>query len=100
LKNLITEDNFRRRLKPQFLISQFLKMNPQINPKNSPLETLHVVSKKVSCDGSATHPLVYLNMGNKTSVTCPYCSKFFTIEERTGNNSVIIGLKTQMQEEK
>ncbi len=73
-------------------------MNPQINPKSSPLETLHVVSKKVSCDGSETHPLVYLNMGNKTSVTCPYCSKFFTIEEKTGNNSVIIGLKTQMED--
>ena len=84
----------------QFLISKFLKMNPQINSKNSPLETLHVDSKKVSCDGAGTHPLVYLNMGNKDSVTCPYCSKFFTIEKRSGRNSVILGLKNQMKEEK
>ncbi len=85
---------------PQFLISQFLKMNPQINSKNSPLETLHVDSKKVSCDGLQTHPLVYLNMGNNNSVTCPYCSKFFTIEKKTAKNSVILGIKNQLNEEK
>lgn len=74
-------------------------MNIQINSKNSPLETLHVDSKKVSCDGLGTHPLVYLNMGNKDSVTCPYCSKFFTIEKKNSQNSVILGLKNQMKEE-
>jgi uncharacterized Zn-finger protein len=52
--------------------------------KNSPLETLHVNSKKVACDGgqsSSEHPLVYLNMGKKDFVICPYCSKFFTIKQ-------------------
>lgn len=74
-------------------------MNLQINTKNSPLEILHVDSKKVSCDGFGTHPLVYLNMGKKDSITCPYCSRFFTIEKKTGNNSVIIGIQTQIQED-
>jgi len=52
---------------------------------NSPLETLHVNSKKVSCDGTkgaSTHPLVYLNMGEKDFVICPYCSKYFTIKKK------------------
>jgi len=77
-------------------------MNPQINPKNSPLETLHVTSKKVSCDGGKGvlgHPLVYLNMGKNDSVTCPYCSKSFTIAQKNGLNSVILGIKNQMKDE-
>jgi uncharacterized Zn-finger protein len=51
----------------------------------SPLETLHVTSKKVACSGgskSLGHPLVYLDMGQKNYVTCPYCSKYFTIKQK------------------
>jgi len=62
-------------------------MSPQINSQNSPLgspfEVLHVNSKKVSCDGAkgaSSHPLVYLNMGEKNYVVCPYCSKYFTTD--------------------
>lgn len=51
-----------------------------------PVEILHVTSKKVSCNGlkegqkdAAGHPLVYLDMGDKDYVICPYCSKYFTI---------------------
>ncbi len=53
----------------------------------TPTEILHVSSKKVSCDGnrevSATlgHPVIYLDMGENNSITCPYCSKFFTLEK-------------------
>lgn len=56
---------------------------------NGPIEILHVNSKKVACDGSrdgnqsSGHPLVYLNMGNEDNVTCPYCSKYFTIKKTT-----------------
>jgi len=78
------------------------KMNPQINPKNSPLEIVHVDSKKVSCDGGkgpSGHPLVYLNMGKNDFVVCPYCSKYFTTEKKTAVNSVILGIKTQMKDE-
>ncbi len=56
------------------------------------VEVVVVDSKKVTCDGtnytpvdalshSSGHPLVYLNMGTKDSVTCPYCSKYFTIKK-------------------
>jgi uncharacterized Zn-finger protein len=60
-------------------------MNAQFHSKTSPFETLHVNSKKVSCDGgkgAAGHPLVYLNMGQNDFVVCPYCSKYFTIKNR------------------
>lgn len=45
-----------------------------------PIEIISVDEKKVKCDGSniSKHPLVYLQMGNKDHVTCPYCSKYFT----------------------
>ena len=59
-------------------------MNSQVNAHNSPSEVLHVNSKKVACDGGAgasNHPMVYLNMGEKNFVVCPYCSKYFTIEK-------------------
>lgn len=52
-----------------------------------PIEIVFVDSKKVSCDGTkgiSSHPLVYLNMGNKDNITCPYCSKFFTTK-KAGN---------------
>ena len=51
-------------------------------------EILHANSKKVFCDGlrdtkdgASGHPLVYLNMGEKDFVVCPYCSKRFTINK-------------------
>lgn len=53
-----------------------------MNSKNSSLEVVRVNSKKVSCDGNggaSSHPLVYLNMGEKDHVICPYCGKYFEI---------------------
>ena len=41
-----------------------------------------VNSKKVSCDGGGGalgHPKVYLEMGDKNEIVCPYCSKLFKI---------------------
>lgn len=55
-----------------------------MNIKNSNFDILHVNSKKVSCEGAkgaSSHPLVYLNMGEKDHVICPYCSKYFTIKK-------------------
>lgn len=49
-----------------------------------PVEIVFVDSKKVSCDGTkglSSHPLVYLNMGEKDHVICPYCSKHFTTKK-------------------
>lgn len=55
---------------------------------SSPLEILHVNSKKVACDGSrddksgaSGHPLVYLDMGENDHVICPYCSKYFALQK-------------------
>ena len=45
-----------------------------------PVETVKVDKKKVSCDGgkgSLGHPKVYLEMGAKEQVECPYCGKTF-----------------------
>ena len=67
-------------------------MNHQVKSSTSvhysPLETLHVNSKKVSCSGgglSGGHPLVYLDMGKNDFVICPYCSKYFTISQSYPN---------------
>ena len=41
-----------------------------------------VQSKKVICDGGGGalgHPKVYLEMGEKNEIVCPYCSKLFKI---------------------
>lgn len=61
------------------------------NIKNKVTEVLHVTSKKISCDGGAGsmgHPKVYLNMGDKDYVSCPYCSKIFTISENIDVTSI------------
>ena len=49
-----------------------------------PIEVVISESKKVSCSGdkgSSSHPLIYLDMGNKDYVICPYCSKYFTTDK-------------------
>jgi uncharacterized Zn-finger protein len=66
-------------------MSKVKSVRSSAGAKSSPLETLHVNSKKVSCSGSGVvsgHPLVYLEMGKDDFVICPYCSKFFTIKEK------------------
>jgi len=73
-------------------------MNSQISPQISPFETLHVSSKKTSCNGgneSSGHPLVYLDMGKNDYVICPYCSKYFTIKSKI--NPVSIGIKNKIK---
>jgi len=72
--------------KIKLLARQFMK---QHNIKNQgPTEILHVNSKRVACDGSrdgqnaaAGHPLVYLDMGSKDFIVCPYCSKYFKLKK-------------------
>lgn len=62
-------------------------MNSQISniSKGKASEVLHVNSAKVSCDGGNEmgHPKVYLNMGSKDYVDCPYCGKVFTTRKET-----------------
>jgi uncharacterized Zn-finger protein len=48
-----------------------------------PPETLEVESRTVACDGGEGplgHPRVYLNMGGKNSVECPYCGRHFVLK--------------------
>ncbi len=46
-----------------------------------------VESSVVKCDGTGQgsdigHPAVYLNMGEKGRIECPYCSRQFVLVER------------------
>jgi len=61
---------------------------------SSPLEILHVSSKKVACgggrenkNGALGHPLVYLDMDKNNFVVCPYCSKYFALQKASNANS-------------
>ncbi len=48
-------------------------------------QTQIVTTKTVSCNGDALnshHPLVYLNLGKKNSVICPYCGKHFILQQQ------------------
>ncbi len=44
-------------------------------------ETVESDSIEVSCDGGGAlgHPRVYLNMGEKGEVECPYCDRKFVL---------------------
>lgn len=45
-----------------------------------PVEIVEVSKSKVACEGESAalgHPRVYLNMGNKSEIDCPYCGKRF-----------------------
>jgi len=45
------------------------------------IEIIYVNSnEKIKCDGDdalSSHPVVYLDLGNKNKVTCQYCGKTF-----------------------
>jgi uncharacterized Zn-finger protein len=48
-----------------------------------PEDKITVDSRVVGCDGGGGalgHPLVYLNMGDKSDIVCPYCSRHFVFE--------------------
>lgn len=51
-----------------------------------PVKITTTKDKKVSCDGSennSKHPLVYLNMGDKNEIVCPYCSCLFKYQKKS-----------------
>ena len=48
-----------------------------------PFETIYVETQIVACNGgggAAGHPRVYLNLGPRHSVECPYCSRLYIHE--------------------
>lgn len=47
-----------------------------------PPETIYVDDSLVGCDGGPMgHPLVYLNLGEKHQIDCPYCGRRFILNE-------------------
>ena len=47
-----------------------------------PVEVVEVEDVKVVCDGGGGalgHPRVYLNMGDKREIDCPYCGRRFIL---------------------
>jgi uncharacterized Zn-finger protein len=48
-----------------------------------PPEIIEVESREVSCDGGGAlgHPRVFLNMGDKGFVECPYCDRRFVLKQ-------------------
>lgn len=55
-----------------------------------PPEIVEADSRHVRCDGGGGplgHPLVYLNMGEKDWVECPYCDRRFVLREGVGDEA-------------
>ena len=49
-----------------------------------PVEVVEVENPKVACEGESGalgHPRIYLNMGDKREIDCPYCGKRFVLKE-------------------
>ncbi len=47
-----------------------------------PVEIVDVEDVKVVCDGGGVavgHPRVFLNMGDKREIDCPYCGRRFVL---------------------
>ena len=52
-----------------------------------PPEIIESDSPQVSCDGGGGalgHPKVYLNMGSRGEVECPYCDRKFVLKAGAG----------------
>ncbi len=57
-------------------------------PVDTP-EIIEVTTSRVSCDGiggALGHPRVYLEMGDETSVECPYCDRRFVLKDGAGSH--------------
>jgi len=49
-----------------------------------PVEIVEVEDVKVVCDGgggAVGHPRVFLNMGEKREIDCPYCGRRFILKD-------------------
>ncbi len=49
-----------------------------------PHETILVEEPVVACDGgdgALGHPRVFLNMGGKHAIDCPYCGRHYVLKE-------------------
>jgi len=58
-------------------------------PAIDPPEVIKVQSHRVSCDGvggALGHPRVFMEMGEETSVECPYCDRKFVLSGDRGED--------------
>jgi len=49
-----------------------------------PLEIIETAKATVACDGGSGplgHPRVYLNIGDRGWIECPYCSRRYVLKE-------------------
>ena len=49
-----------------------------------PVEIVEVKKTKVACEGESGalgHPRVFLNMGDKREIDCPYCGRQFRLRD-------------------
>ena len=56
-------------------------------------ETLVVETTRVSCEGAGGalgHPKIYLEIGEKQEVECPYCDKRFVLKEGAGHGASLV----------
>ena len=58
-----------------------------ITPSFETPETVIVQSRHVKCDGDGPdgHPRIFLNMGDKDFVECPYCDRRFELDPKSAN---------------
>ena len=59
------------------------KMNEKARIPTPPPEIVPVSSHRIACDGGGGalgHPKVYLEMGERDSVECPYCDRRFVLK--------------------
>jgi uncharacterized Zn-finger protein len=57
--------------------------NGVIKVPMEPPEVCEVETMEVACDGGGGalgHPKIFLNMGDKTQVDCPYCGRRFVLK--------------------
>jgi uncharacterized Zn-finger protein len=48
-----------------------------------PAETIEVDETSIACDGGTLgHPRVFLELGDKGEVDCPYCGRRFVLKSR------------------
>jgi uncharacterized Zn-finger protein len=55
---------------------------PAMPAETRPDDIIEVNAKRVACDGGGGalgHPKVYLEMGEKSEITCPYCSRHYVL---------------------
>ena len=63
-----------------------------MNETTQPPETIEVDSPTIDCEGEGGalgHPRVYLNMGERDWVECPYCDRRFVL--KAGANRAAAG---------